>query len=83
MNNQYIVVECPHCKHLVYIVLKELNCQIFRHGIFKNNYQQIDPHLSKEKCEELVKTNSIYGCSKPFKIVHHNGSYKAVVCEYI
>ena len=83
MNNQYVIVECPHCNALIYVVLKELNCQIFRHGIFKSDYKQIDPHLSKEKCEELVKSNAIYGCSKPFKIIIENRTYKAISCDYI
>jgi hypothetical protein len=83
MEHRYIVVECPHCKHYIYVFSNELNCHIFRHGIFKNNFQQIDPHLSKEKCDYLFKSGLIYGCGKPFKIIKENDNYKAIICDYI
>jgi|LakMenEpi03Aug12_release.lakeMendotaPanAssembly.Ray.scaffolds.fasta_scaffold804379_2 hypothetical protein len=73
------VVKCPHCSILVEVV--ELNCRIFRCGIFKETYQQINPHLSKKECDDLVLNNSIYGCGKPFQIPA--GSSDPVICDYI
>jgi hypothetical protein len=61
-----IIVICPHCKDP--IIIEKINCGIFRHGEFKNG-KQIDPHLSKEMCDKLIKNKSIYGCGKPFKII--------------
>ena len=61
-----IIVICPHCKD--HIIIEKINCGIFRHGEFKNG-KQIDPHLSKEMCDNLIKNKSIYGCGKPFKII--------------
>jgi hypothetical protein len=72
-----MIVECPHC-HAPVVIL-ELNCAIFRHGVFKSTYEQIPPHLPKEDCAELVKQEKIFGCGKPFQIV--NGV--AVICDYI
>ena len=60
------IIECPHCQQSIEIL--ELNCRIFRCGIYKRNFCQIDPHMPKIFCEELVANNAIYGCGKPFKI---------------
>tara|TARA_Y100000991_G_scaffold215431_1_gene205836 strand:- start:1317 stop:1562 length:246 start_codon:yes stop_codon:yes gene_type:complete len=79
----YIVVNCPHCKEVILIYLKELNCHIFRHGIYKNNHKQIDPHLDKKTCDYLFENNLIYGCGKPFKIVNQNNIFSAEKCDYI
>lgn len=82
MNNEFIYVECPHCKDYIFILLKELNCRIFRHGVYKNNFQQIDPHMKKEECDQLKEKNLIYGCGKPFKI-NFDGFWYAEICDYI
>ena len=37
----YLIVECPHCKSYIYILKKEINCKIFRHGVDKSNNKQI------------------------------------------
>jgi hypothetical protein len=72
-----MIVECPHC-HLL-VVITELNCAIFRHAILRTTYEQIDPHLSRAECEDLISQNKIFGCGKPFRVV--NGI--AETCDYI
>jgi hypothetical protein len=90
----YIVVSCPHCKLLNIIYKKEINCAIFRHGVLKNNGNQIGPHTSKEECEKLVENKLIYGCGKPFiiknkiksddkKTNEDDNEYWAEECDYI
>ena len=79
MFNKFI--NCPHCNITIEII--ELNCKIFRCGIFKNNLKQIDPHLSKNKCDELINNNLIYGCGKPFKVDIINNEYISIICDYI
>jgi len=82
-----LVVECPHCKYP--ILIEELNCRIFRHGVFKINGTQINPHASKELCDFYVKNSLILGCSKPFQIIQNKNSinnddtFIAVICDYI
>jgi hypothetical protein len=76
-----IVVTCPHCNDQ--ILIEQLNCKIFRHGILKSNNTQINPHASKEECEYYINNNLIYGCGKPFIIVENNNELTAVICEYI
>ncbi len=71
-------VECPHCKGIV--IIEQLNCKIFRHGIFKHNGKQIPPHASKADCDTWVQKDTIWGCGKPFQINEDN---KAVICDYI
>ena len=50
---------------------------------------QIDPHASKEICDNLVKNNEIYGCGKPFKLFYNRNptnnvvSFYAEICDYI
>jgi hypothetical protein len=77
-----IVVSCPHCQSP--ILIEQLNCKIFRHGIFITNGQQMNPHETKEVCEYFVANKMIYGCGKPFRIISAtNGSLVAIVCGYI
>ena len=80
---EYITISCPHCQDVILIYLKELNCHIFRHGIYKNNHKQIDPHLDKKTCDYLSQNKLIYGCGKPFKIVKENNDFFAEICDYI
>jgi hypothetical protein len=68
---------CPHCKGTV--IIEQVNCSIFRHGVFKRSGKQIPPHAPKEDCDNWAKNNDIYGCGKPFKLVDG----KAVECDYI
>ena len=73
---------CPHCSQEILVILKELNCKIFRCGIRKDNYKQIDPHLSKNECDKLVSLGLIFGCSRPIEIIIQNGKYFVTICEY-
>ena len=77
-----IYLECPHCQELVLIYFDEINCAIFRHGVYKDSGQQIDPHMNKENCDRLFTENKIYGCGKPFKIIKKD-DYFLEVCDYI
>ena len=78
-------VECPSCGDLIEI--KEIKCAIFRHGVFKDTLESIDPHSSKKLCDELVYRNFIFGCGKPFRIIieveNNEAKYKAIKCDYI
>ena len=85
------IVKCPHCGDE--IIIEKLNCCIFRHGIYKHNLQQIPPHAPKNICDELVNTDQIFGCGKPFRIImqgqeqeqeqEQKKNYIAIICEYI
>jgi hypothetical protein len=78
-----IYINCPHCKQLIEISKSQFNCKIFRHGVFKDTYTQIDPHLSKVLCDKLIEENKILGCGKPFRLVVNTNNYNAEICEYI
>lgn len=76
------VITCPHCK--VPVLIQEMNCSIFRHGVYKNTGLQIDPHAAKNICDQLVRDSAIYGCGKPFRIVlDPSGGMVAITCDYI
>lgn len=74
-------VECPHCKCQVEIL--QINCAIFRHGVFKDTKEQIHPHLPKEQCDALIQEDKIYGCGKPFQLIKNGEKYEATICDYI
>jgi len=82
MNQKEFVVTCPHCSE--HVMIQEINCAIFRHGVFKNNpNKQINAHESKENCDKFIKEDLIIGCGKPFKLVLEKDEYTAVICDYI
>lgn len=74
---EQLIVVCPHCADL--IIIEQLNCCIFRHGVKKDTFQPINPHAKKQECDYLVENNLIYGCGKPFRVTNN----KAEICDYI
>ena len=87
INSTDLVVMCPHCQELV--LIEKLNCCIFRHGIFKQNGEQINAHASKDLCDFYIQNDLILGCGKPFQIIlntnskNYNNKFIAIVCDYI
>ena len=86
MDND-LLFSCPHCELLICVKRNEINCGIFRHGVYIKSGLQINPHLCQRECEDLYNSNSIYGCGKPFRVsINNNGGEVGVVlekCDYI
>jgi len=80
---EYQILKCPHCNEFVYIIHKEINCGIFRHGVFKHNNIQMDPHSSKEICDNVKQKDLIWGCGKPFQVFIKDNLYYIQICDYI
>lgn len=80
-KNTNFEVQCPHCEE--YVMIEQINCAIFRHGVMKTNLAQINPHLAKLECDKLKEQDLIYGCGKPFKVINENNEWKAIECDYI
>jgi len=79
-----IYLKCPHCKEYVEILKSQFNCKIFRHGIFKSSFLCIDPHLGKKEIDDLLKSNLIYGCGGPFRLIGETDeTYELFPCDYI
>jgi len=76
-----IIVECPHCT--VTILVEELNCCIFRCGVYKKTGKHLEPHTPKETCDKLVIKGLIYGCGKPFKVILNENKYITEICDYV
>jgi len=76
-----IVVRCPNCDDIV--LIEQVNCAIFRHAYYKNIYQQIPPHMSKEDIDKLRDGDHLIGCAQPFRLVKVDDFYIAVKCDYI
>ena len=73
------IFNCPHCDMTIEVEESQLNCKIFRCGIYKNNYTQIPQHSTKIECDILYNTGKIYGCGKPF--IYDGKNVK--ICDYI
>jgi hypothetical protein len=80
-KENHIIVVCPNCDE--FVLIEELNCCIFRHGVFIETGKQIDPHAPKELCDYYKKSNKIYGCGKPYQIIKQDDKYIAIKCDYI
>jgi len=79
-----LILPCPHCDHSMMIYPTEINCAIFRHAVFKSNMEPIPPHSTKDTCQDLLKTNQVYGCAGPFRlIIDQSGKYIAEKCDYL
>lgn len=81
-HNDCLLFRCPHCTRFIEIEIKEINCGIFRHGVFKD-FQQISPHEIKSNCDDYFKNNLIYGCGKPFQVKLQENKYLISPCDYI
>ena len=75
------VVICPHCNNE--IIIGKINCGIFRHGVIIKTGKQLNSHLKKAKCEQLLINKLIYGCGKPFRIINNGTVIEAIACDYI
>lgn len=75
----YYYFGCPHCKTTIEVSQNDINCKIFRCGIYKQNGLPISPHTSKTDCMKLVENDLIYGCGKPFIFDKSN----VKICDYI
>ena len=65
--NDFWMFRCPHCCIYITVTKADVACGIFRCGIFKQNGNQLPPHLNKIDCDLLSFKKLIYGCAKPFK----------------
>lgn len=83
-----LLLSCPTCNIMVEVTA--LNCGVFRCGIYKDNGQQVNPHMSQEEYYKLFKIiqdekgeeniiSTIYGCGLP--MMYHNG--KLIKCGWI
>jgi hypothetical protein len=43
----------------------------------------MEPHLPKDKCDQLKEGDLIFGCGKPFQILMVNGEMVIQICDYI
>jgi hypothetical protein len=82
-----LCLECPHCKAMVVVYRHEIRCKIFRHGVFKDTMQPMDPHTPKELCDAYAREERIYGCGRPFFLVEiikdGKRDYRPEICGYI
>jgi len=79
-SKQDIVGHCEWCSTWFIVLANQINCGIFRHGVYKKNLNQpMNPHAPQKECETLVAAGKIYGCGKPLR---WDGN-KFHKCDYI
>ena len=83
IDEDFYIFDCPNCQNKIIVNKNDTNCKIFRHGVYKKNYQQINPHSSLKDCQNFILNNLIFGCSKPFKLIDMNDGLYVDVCDYI
>jgi hypothetical protein len=71
-------VFCPHCQGQV--LIEQVNCRIFRHAVYKETGEPINPHATQEECNRLIVEQLIYGCAGPFRL---NDQDVPEICGYI
>ena len=83
LEEDFYFFSCPNCDNEIIVNKNELNCRIFRHAVYKDNYKQVEPHLSKYFCDKLIEEDKVIGCCKPIEIIDDNkGNLIAIICEY-
>jgi len=80
-DNTY-TFNCIYCRVSIQLFANEIACGIFRCGIYKNSYQNINPHMPKIECDRLYAEGLIFGCGKPFRFVYENPC-RIEQCDYI
>ena len=78
-----LVFKCPNCMEEIIVAKNDINCGIFRHGVFKNNWIQMKPHEIKVNCDKFYDEELIFGCGKPFEIKKINNIFIIDVCDYV
>jgi hypothetical protein len=66
----YYYFKCPGCQIDIVVEKNDLNCKVFRCGVYRTTGQPIAPHLSKDLCDALREKKLIYGCGRPFIFKH-------------
>jgi hypothetical protein len=71
---QNIFILCPHCQET--IVIDPIACGTTIHGalLTSKGYIQLDPHSSRETCEQHITTPNFKGCGKRILIVESQSS---------
>ena len=67
-----MLYSCPYCHEMIYIEECDMNCRLFCHALYKNSYQQVNPHISIDEINNLINNNLIIGCGKTFTININN-----------
>ena len=82
-EGRMLTFACPNCAGTIEVLECAINCCIFRHAIYKSNFQPINPHASQEIIQALKDNDLIEGCGTPFQIESKDGEYTVKICEYI
>lgn len=77
------VFRCRHCNEDFVVNRNDFNCMILRHGVYKENMNNMNPHAPQSECDQLFQDGLIFGCGKPLKIIEVDGTFDVIICDYI
>ena len=83
VDNDRLIFDCPWCDLPLMVIKSEIGCAIFRHGVYKSTFMQINPHLSRDECHRLKLLDLTYGCNMPFRINKDKEKYLVTKCDFI
>lgn len=84
--NGLLYFACPHCDGGIEVSVRDIRCQIFRHGTFVRDGRPIDPHTARAECDRLARFGLIYGCGRPFRYIYASSGFTndyVTPCDYI
>lgn len=83
LDGDFYIFQCPHCNCYIQCHKNDIACTIFRHAVYKNTFQQINPHTPKQECDRLFQNGLVFGCGKPFKFHYSSAGNYIATCEYL
>lgn len=85
LEDQVYLFDCPHCSCQIQVSYDQVNCMIFRHGVYRDTMTPINPHASERDCDSLINMGMVYGCCKPFRLTRNQSGQldEAIICDYI
>ncbi|NDE13672.1 hypothetical protein EBZ80_01945 [bacterium] len=76
-----LILVCPHCGGMILIHRTDVRCRIFRHAVYRDSHEPIDPHTPRERCEALIRENKVFGCGRPFRL--NEITDEPEICDYL
>ena len=82
MEKPHFFVTCPHCLCYVKIYDDEVNCKLFVHAAFKRDHKSVDPHASRQQCDEWLASGLVFGCANAFGLRLENGTWQTFARDH-
>lgn len=72
-DGKALTFPCPWCAGEIIILVNELACRRFVHGVVKATGQAITPHAPAAECQALIAGDLIWGCGRSVELPASTG----------